>query len=325
MITARELCKRYGPTTVVHDVSFSCEPGTITGFLGPNGAGKSTTLRMITGLTRPDSGAATIDGRAYAELGNPTRVVGSLLDASAMHSGRSGRATLRIAADLAGAGSGEVDRVLELVGLSGKAADRRVGAYSLGMRQRLGIGQALIARPRVLILDEPANGLDPDGIAWMRTLLRDFAGSGGTVLLSSHLLGEVQATVDRLVVIASGRVVAHGTLDDLLTSTGIVVRSTDMPALRTMLDRAGATHHIQDDGAVLVEHDDALDTEAIARLAVQSRVLLVELRHSDRAGLEQLFFSLTSGAEPPAAVPSAAIPHTAIPHAAAPRTLEKVR
>ena len=299
MITAQELSKRYGPTTVVDDVSFSCEPGTITGFLGPNGAGKSTTLRMITGLTRPDRGTATIDGRAYAELGNPSRVVGSLLDASAMHSGRSGRATLRIAADLVGAGRGEVDRVLELVGLSGKAADRRVGAYSLGMRQRLGIGQALIARPRVLILDEPANGLDPDGIAWMRTLLRDFAGSGGTVLLSSHLLGEVQATVDRLVVIASGRVVAHGTLDDLLTSTGVVVRATDMSALRTMLDWAGATHHIQDDGAVLVEHDDDLDAERIARLASQAGVLLVELRHSDRAGLEQLFFSLTGGAELP--------------------------
>jgi ABC-2 type transport system ATP-binding protein len=310
MITAQELSKRYGATTVVHDVSFTCEPGTITGFLGPNGAGKSTTLRMITGLTRPDSGAAMIDGRAYGELGNPTRVVGSLLDASAMHSGRSGRATLRIAADLAGAASSEVDRVLELVGLSGKAADRRVGAYSLGMRQRLGIGQALVARPRVLILDEPANGLDPDGIAWMRTLLRDFAASGGTVLLSSHLLGEVQATVDRLVVIASGRVVANGTLDDLLTSSGVIVRSTDMAALRTMLDRAGATHHLQADGAVLVEHDDILDAERIARLASRSRVLLVELRQSDRAGLEQLFFSLTGGAEPPTAVPN---------------TLEKVR
>jgi ABC-2 type transport system ATP-binding protein len=310
MITAHELSKRYSGTTVVHDVSFTCEPGTITGFLGPNGAGKSTTLRMVTGLTRPDSGAATIDGRAYAELGNPSRVVGTLLDASAVHSGRSGRATLRIAADMAGVASSEVDRVLQLVGLSGTAADRRVGAYSLGMRQRLGIGQALIAQPRVLILDEPANGLDPDGIAWMRTLLRDFAAGGGTVLLSSHLLGEVQATVDRLVMIASGRVVAHGTLDELLTSSGVVVRSTNMPALRTMLDRVGAAHHLQEDGAVLIEHDDALDAERVARLASQSGVLLVELRPSDRAGLEQLFFSLTGGAQPP----------TALPH-----TLEKVR
>jgi ABC-2 type transport system ATP-binding protein len=310
MITAQELSKRYNGTTVVEDVSFTCTPGTITGFLGPNGAGKSTTLRMITGLTRPDSGAATIDGRAYAELGNPSRVVGTLLDASAVHSGRSGRATLRIAADMAGVASSEVDRVLQLVGLSGTAADRRVGAYSLGMRQRLGIGQALIAQPRVLILDEPANGLDPDGIAWMRTLLRDFAACGGTVLLSSHLLGEVQATVDRLVMIASGRVVAHGTLDELLTSSGVVVRSTNMPALRTMLDRVGAAHHLQEDGAVLIEHDDVLDAERVARLASQSGVLLVELRPSDRAGLEQLFFSLTGGDQPP----------TALPH-----TLEKVR
>ncbi len=211
---------------------------------------------------------------------------------------------------MAGVASSEVDRVLQLVGLSGTAADRRVGAYSLGMRQRLGIGQALIAQPRVLILDEPANGLDPDGIAWMRTLLRDFAAGGGTVLLSSHLLGEVQATVDRLVMIASGRVVAHGTLDELLTSSGVVVRSTNMPALRTMLDRVGAAHHLQEDGAVLIEHDDALDAERVARLASQSGVLLVELRPSDRAGLEQLFFSLTGGAQPP----------TALPH-----TLEKVR
>jgi len=155
----------------------------------------------------------------------------------------------------------------------------------------------------VLILDEPANGLDPDGIAWMRTLLRDFAAGGGTVLLSSHLLGEVQATVDRLVMIASGRVVAHGTLDELLTSSGVVVRATNMAALRTMLDRVGAAHHLQDDGAVLIEHDDVLDAERVARLASQTGILLVELRPSDRAGLEQLFFSLTGGAEPPTATP----------------------
>src|SRR3990170_3132200 len=201
MITTHGLCKSYGRSPVVHDVSFDCQPGTITGFLGPNGAGKSTTLRMITGLTRPDTGTATIGGRRYADLGTPARVVGTLLDASAMHPGRTGRATLKIAADLAGVDPAEVGRVLDQVGLAGKAADRRVGAYSLGMRQRLGIGQALIGQPRALILDEPANGLDPDGIAWMRTLLRDFADRGGTVLLSSHLLGEVQATVDRLVVI----------------------------------------------------------------------------------------------------------------------------
>jgi ABC-2 type transport system ATP-binding protein len=296
MITTHELCKSYGRSPVVHDVSFDCQPGTITGFLGPNGAGKSTTLRMISGLTRPDSGSATISGRRYADLGTPARVVGTLLDASAMHPGRSGRATLKIAADLAGVRSTEVGRALDQVGLAGKAADRRVGAYSLGMRQRLGIAQALIAGPKALILDEPANGLDPDGIAWMRTLLRDFADRGGTVLLSSHLLGEVQATVDRLVVIAAGRVVAQGALDDLLVSPGLVVRATDTPALRRLLNRAGIAHHQQDDGAVMVEKGGGADAESIARLAGRADLLLIELRDSDRTGLEQLFFSLTNGA-----------------------------
>jgi ABC-2 type transport system ATP-binding protein len=297
MITTHELCKSYGQSPVVHDVSFDCQPGTITGFLGPNGAGKSTTLRMVTGLTRPDSGTATVQGTRYGDLGNPARVVGTLLDASAMHAGRTGRATLRIAADLAGVDDSEVDRVLGLVGLAGKAADRRVGAYSLGMRQRLGIGQALIGRPRALILDEPANGLDPDGIAWMRVLLRDFADRGGTVLLSSHLLGEVQATVDRLVVISAGRVVAKGVLDDLLTSSGLVVRATDTAALRRALDVAQVDHHVHENGSVMVEKHDHVDAERIAALAAAAGVLLVELRDSDRTGLEQLFFSLTSGAQ----------------------------
>jgi ABC-2 type transport system ATP-binding protein len=304
MITTHELCKGYGRTPVVHDVSFDCQPGTITGFLGPNGAGKSTTLRMITGLTRPDSGTATVQGKRYCDLGNPARVVGTLLDASAMHTGRTGRATLRIAADLAAVDPSEVDRVLGLVGLAGKPADRRVGTYSLGMRQRLGIGQALIGQPRALILDEPANGLDPDGIAWMRVLLRDFADRGGTVLLSSHLLGEVQATVDRLVVISAGRVVAQGALDDLLTSSGLVVRATDTWALRRALDDALIDHHLHEDGSVMVEKHAGVDAERIARLAAAAGVLLVELRDSDRTGLEQLFFSLTSGAQTaPNAVP----------------------
>lgn len=298
MITAHELCKSYGHNPVVHDVSFDCQPGTITGFLGPNGAGKSTTLRMVTGLTRPDSGTATIQGRRYRDLGNPARVVGTLLDASAMHTGRSGRATLRIAADLAGVDVSEVDRVLDLVGLAGRAADRRVGAYSLGMRQRLGIGQALLGKPRALILDEPANGLDPDGIAWMRILLRDFADRGGTVLLSSHLLGEVQATVDHLVVISAGRVVAHGALDDLLTSSGLVVRATDRAALRRALDDAMIDHHPYDGESVIVEKHDGVDAERVARTAAAAGVLLVELRDSDRPGLEQLFFSLTNNAAP---------------------------
>ena len=307
MITTHQLYKSYGHNRVVHDVSFDCQPGTITGFLGPNGAGKSTTLRMIAGLTRPDSGAAMIAGHRYADLGTPARVVGTLLDASAMHPGRTGRATLKIAADLADVDPGEVGRVLERVGLAGKAADRRVGAYSLGMRQRLGIAQALIATPRALILDEPANGLDPDGIAWMRTMLRDFADRGGTVLLSSHLLGEVQATVDRLVVIAAGRIVAQGALDDLLVSSGLVVRATDTPALRRLLTRTGAAHHPQQDGAVLVEKSGKVTAERIASMATEAGLLLIELRDSDRTGLEQLFFSLTTSTPNPT---SAAGHHT---------------
>src|SRR5690242_3881228 len=205
MITTTALTKSYGKEPVVRDVSLHCEPGTITGFLGPNGAGKSTTLKMIVGLARPDHGTSTVDGRPFVELPNPTRVVGTLLDPSAMHSGRTGRATLTIAARMAGVPLARVDRLLGDVGLT-DAADRRVGAYSLGMRQRLGIAQSLIGDPHVLILDEPANGLDPEGIAWMRELLRDFADRGGTVLLSSHLLAEVHATVDHLVVIGAGRV-----------------------------------------------------------------------------------------------------------------------
>jgi ABC-2 type transport system ATP-binding protein len=297
MITTQELTKNYASVPVVQDVSFACEPGTITGFLGPNGAGKSTTLRMITGLTRPDSGHATIDGRTFAELPNPSRVVGTLLDASAMHTGRTGRATLRIAAELAGVAPSRVGEVLQAVGLAGGAADRRVGTYSLGMRQRLGIGQALIGNPRILILDEPANGLDPEGIAWMRRLLRDFADRGGAVLLSSHLLGEVQATVDRLVVIAGGRLVAQGSLDELLASTGLILRATDASALRRVLAQSEVHFTPQDDGAVAVETSDRVTAEYVARLAAQAGVLLIELRPSDRAGLEDLFFSLTGAGD----------------------------
>ena len=215
MISVTSLTKRYGPLVAVDDVTFTCGPGTITGFLGPNGAGKSTTLRMITGLARPDAGRATVAGCAFARLPNPARVAGTLLDASAMHAGRTGRATLRIAATMTGVPASRVDEVLATVGLT-SAAGRRVGTYSLGMRQRLGLAQAFIGNPGVLILDEPANGLDPEGVAWIRALLRDFADRGGTVLLSSHLLAEVQATADHLVIISAGRIVAAGALTDLL-------------------------------------------------------------------------------------------------------------
>ena len=298
MITVESLSKRYAGTPVVSDVSFTCEAGTVTGFLGPNGAGKSTTLRMITGLTRPDSGHATVFGREFAKLGNPSRVVGTLLDASAMHPGRTGRATLEIAADMAGIGRSRVGEVLDQVGLNARAGDKRVGAYSLGMRQRLGIGQALLGDPQLLILDEPANGLDPEGIAWMRVLLRDFADRGGCVLLSSHLLGEVEATVDRLVVIAGGAIVALGDLADLLSTPGLVVRSTDPAALASALRAASLAFTDAGDGTLAVDTTTGVTAEQVARVAAAAGVLVVELRHADRRGLEELFFDLT-GPPPP--------------------------
>lgn len=298
MITAEHLSKSYGGVPVVRDVSFTCEPGTVTGFLGPNGAGKSTTLRMLLGLSRPDEGRASVAGRPYVELPNPATVVGTLLDPSAMHPGRSGRATLRLAADVTGVDRVRVAQVLRTVGLSDAAADKRVGTYSLGMRQRLGLAQALVADPAVLVLDEPANGLDPEGISWMRTLLQDFAGRGGTVLLSSHLLHEVEATVDRLVVIGSGRVVAQGKLQDLLHAAGLVVRAVDPAALRAALEARGVGWTSRADGSVVVDEP----AERLGPLLAEAGVALLELRPSDRRGLEDLFFTLTASPAPQEAV-----------------------
>ncbi len=294
MITTTALTKSYGNTPVVRDVSLHCPPGTITGFLGPNGAGKSTTLKMIVGLARPDQGTSTIDGRAFTELPNPTRIVGTLLDPSAMHPGRTGRATLTIAARMAGMPTDRVAHLLGLVGLS-DAADRRVAGYSLGMRQRLGIAQTLVGEPKVLILDEPANGLDPEGIAWMRGLLREFADRGGTVLLSSHLLHEVQATVDHLVVISQGAIVASGPLAQLLASSSLLLRTTDPQALGAALQAAGIDYVPGPDRTVTVDVlDGRVTPEMIARIALERRIVLTELRQSDSGGLEQLFFSLTA-------------------------------
>ena len=296
MITTTALTKSYGKSQVVRNVSLHCAPGTITGFLGPNGAGKSTTLRMVVGLSRPDSGTSTIAGRPFTQLPNPTRVVGTLLDPAAMNRGRSGRATLTIAARMAGVPVTCAGDLLDRVGLT-EAADRRVGDYSLGMRQRLGIAQALVGRPEVLILDEPANGLDPEGIAWMRGLLRDFADRGGTVLLSSHLLHEVQATVDHLVVISRGAVVASGPMATLLASKGLLLRTPEPQALGQALDTAGIDHRPGPEGTFTVESDQGgapVTAEAVARLALDNHVLLTELRPSDSGDLEQLFFSLTA-------------------------------
>jgi ABC-2 type transport system ATP-binding protein len=291
MITVEHLSKRYGAHPAVDDVSFACAPGTVTGFLGPNGAGKSTTMRMICGLTPPTSGTATVEGVSYRRLGNPGRRIGVLLDASAQHAGRTGREVLTLAALTMGIDTKNVDRSLDRVGLNTVAAKRRVKAYSLGMRQRLGLAHALLGDPRVLILDEPANGLDPEGIFWMRGLLRDFADAGGTVLLSSHLLREVEAVADQLVVIGGGKIVAQGDKADLLAATGMMVKALDPGALEVVLRRIGLTGTKTTDGGVVVQSD----AETIGRAAADAGLVLLELRPAGSGGLEQMFLTLTAG------------------------------
>jgi ABC-2 type transport system ATP-binding protein len=215
MIQFHALSKIYRGVRALDSVSFTVEAGSVTGFLGPNGAGKSTALRILVGLCRPTSGAATVLGRLYRELGRPGSQVGTLLDAGAQHPGRTGRETLALGAMMLGLPASRVDEVLDLVGLTRRESGSTVGGYSLGMKQRLGVGHALLGRPRVLILDEPANGLDPQGIHWLRGLLRGHCASGGAVLLSSHLLHEVEQVADQVVMIGRGRVLTTGTVDEL--------------------------------------------------------------------------------------------------------------
>jgi ABC-2 type transport system ATP-binding protein len=289
MITVSGLTKKYGDRTVVDDVSFALEPGTVTGFLGPNGAGKTTTMRMITGLVPASAGQALVTGKPYAELPNPGAVMGTLLDAAAVHPGRTGRTHLRLLAATIGVPDRRVDEVLDLVGLTA-AAGRRIGGYSLGRRQRLGIAAALLADPSVLMFDEPANGLDPEGIRWMRDLLRHHAARGGTVLLSSHLLGEVEHTVDRLLVIGAGKIVADGPISELLSAGGTTVRALDPAALATALTAAGL--EVQPgSGDVLVV--PGASPEHIGALAAAGGHVLIDLRPSEQ-GLEDLFFQLTT-------------------------------
>jgi ABC-2 type transport system ATP-binding protein len=292
MILIHELTKRYGGSTAVDAVSFEVPPGTVTGFLGPNGAGKSTTMRMLVGLTPPTSGTATVLGVPYARLGNPGRHVGALLDASAQHPGRTGREVLTVGAMLMDLPRTRADEMLDVVGLTPVEARRRVRDYSLGMRQRLGIAHALLGDPEVLVLDEPANGLDPAGIHWMRGLLRRFADRGGAVLLSSHLLNEVEAVADQLVIIGGGRIVAQGTKADLLADVGTIVRSPDVEALGRALSAARLPHSMRTDGSLLVEGS----LEHVGRAAAAAGAPLTELRPASGAGLEEMFLQLTAGA-----------------------------
>src|SRR6476619_3291282 len=290
MIQANGLTKPLGARAVVSDVSFLCEPGTVTGFLGPNGAGKTTTMRMLVGLSEPDSGTARILGGRYRDLPNPGRRVGILLDASAQHAGRRGREALAVSAHTMGVPAQRVDALLELVGLDETAARRRVGKYSLGMRQRLGFAHALLGDPEVLILDEPANGLDPESMRWMRGLLRNFADRGGTVLLSSHLLAEVEAVADRMMIIGAGRIQAQGSSAELLTESTTIVEADDLAGLDAALHRAGLTAHPADGDRRLVE----AEPEVVAGAAMVDGVVLRRLAPAEDAGLERLFFELTT-------------------------------
>ncbi len=290
MIEINALTRTYGGLRAVDDVTFDARPGRVTGFLGPNGAGKSTTMRVMVGLTPPSSGSATVLGRRYADLPNPGREVGVLLDASAQHAGRTGRETLRIVQRTMGLPSSRVDDMLDLVGLTRTESGRRVRNYSLGMRQRLGLATALIGDPEVLILDEPANGLDPAGIRWMRDLLRGFANKGGTVLLSSHLLHEIEVIADDLVVIGQGRIVAQGTKTELLANAGTLVRASAVADLGRALAASGIDTTPSGDDGFRVD----ADPELIGKVAQAAGVPLLELRTADGAGLEDMFLELTA-------------------------------
>ena len=297
MIESHGLTKRLGGRTIVSDVTFTCRPGTVTGFLGPNGAGKTTTMRMLCGLSDPDGGHAEILNLPYRKIPNPGRRVGILLDASAQHAGRRGEEVLTLSALTIGADPAVVPELLDRVGLPKRAARQRLKAYSLGMRQRLGIAAALVGDPEVLILDEPANGLDPEGMRWMRGLLRDFADRGGTVLLSSHLLHEVEAVADQLVIIGNGKIVAAGTREELLAGSGTLVRAAadhGDDRLGRALGDAGLTVRAHPDGGFIVE----AEPDDVGRAALAGGVALSRLGPSESAGLEQLFFDLTSSARP---------------------------
>jgi ABC-2 type transport system ATP-binding protein len=290
MITLENVTKRYGHFTAVDDISFVAKPGRVTGFLGPNGAGKTTSMRVMVGLTPPDGGRATIGGYRYSEIPNPARHVGVLLDASAQHVGRTGREVLRLSAETMGVGNARVEEMLHLVGLSGDEAKRRVRNYSLGMRQRLGIANALMGGPSILILDEPVNGLDPAGIHWMRGVLRSFAARGGTVLLSSHLLHEVEMIADEMVLIGRGRIVAQGTKQELLQTRGSYVKPEDPAALQEALRRAGIEAMPSGDGGFRAE----VDPVEVGRAAAAAGVVLAELKRAEGAGLEEMFLQLTA-------------------------------
>ena len=294
MLRVEGLTKRYGSTLAVDDLTFEVAPGAVTGFLGPNGAGKTTTLRILLDLVRPTAGSATIDGRRYRELEDPVKQVGAVLEAANFHPGRKGRNHLRVLARAAEIPERRVGETLALVGLA-DAAGKRVKAYSLGMRQRLTIAGALLGEPHVLILDEPANGLDPEGIRWLRGLLRAFADRGGTVFVSSHVLAEVAQLADRVVIIHRGRLISHTSLEEIMQRAegGVRVRSPEAERLQGLLTTAGAQVSSASQGELAVRE---LPMERIGEVAAENRVVLHELS-SESASLEDVFLELTGADE----------------------------
>ncbi len=292
MITVERLTMKYGTFTAVDDISFVCQPGRVTGFLGPNGAGKTTTMRVMVGLTPPTSGSVTIGGHHYHDIPNPGRHVGVLLDASAQHGGRTGREVLELGAMSMGLPKQRVDEMLEMVSLTQSEAKRRLRNYSLGMKQRLGIAHALLGDPSVLILDEPANGLDPAGIRWMRGLLKGYAERGGTVLLSSHLLHEVEQIADEMILIGRGKIVAQGDKRTLLAGAEGAAHS-----FATALDNTTLADALSAKGIAVTSAGEGLRVEAkaveVGRAALEAGVVLTDLRAGE-GGLEDLFLELTS-------------------------------
>jgi len=292
-IVVQGLTKQFGPVTAVQNLSFTVEPGSVTGFLGPNGAGKTTTLRMLLGLVTPTAGTSFINGRPFHQLGNPARVVGAVLEAQGFHPKRTARNHLRVYAAAIGVPDQAADHVLDLVGL-GAAGDRKAGGFSLGMKQRLALATALLGDPQVLVLDEPSNGLDPEGIAWLRTFLQAYARQGRTVLISSHLLAEVEQTVDQVVIVSRGQTMYYGSLDQLRGSqrSRVLVQPSDASALVAALQAEGVTGIEQvPDGRLAIS---GMDAKQVADAALKAGVSVYGIQE-ERVDLEQLFFQLTNG------------------------------